>query len=109
LVFLDFPRFIEDPDYLFRKLEPHLPKSCTAARAAAAHHQLADAMKVRTARELEETSGQPETSRQSRATSIQYPSMHNLNCAALQRSQRNTTAPASFARRLARRLRRMVG
>ncbi len=109
MVFLDFPRFIEDPDYLFRKLEPHLPKTCTAAKAAAAHHQLADAMKVRTARELDQTSGEHEAARQSRATAIQYPSMQNLNRAALERSQRNTTAPASFARRLARRLQRMVG
>jgi hypothetical protein len=108
LVFLDFPRFIEDPDYLFSKLQPYLPNSCSAEQAALAHGQLADAAKVRTARELDQANSHA-AAQQSRATSIQYPSMQNLNQAALQRSQRSTAAPASFARRLARRLQRMVG
>ena len=109
LVFLDFPRFIEDPDYLYQKLEPYLPKQCSAAKAASAHSQLADSMKVRTGRELGQTTAADAAAQHSPSAAIQYPSMQSLNQAALERSQRGPAVPVGFARRLARRLRRMVG
>ena len=109
LVFLDFPRFIEDPDYLYQKLQPYLSASCSSERAVAAHQQLADSNKVRTGRELSQSTSNSAAPQQIHATAIHYPSKDSLNQAALQRSQRSAAVPVSFARRVARRVRRMVG
>lgn len=107
LVFLDFPRFIEDPDYLYQQLQPYLPPGCSPDKAGAAHAQLADSMKVRTGRELDQAAAADAAPR-SQAPGIQYPSMQSLDQAAFLRSQRSPAVPVGLVRRLARRLRRMV-
>jgi hypothetical protein len=52
MVFLDFPRLVNDPSYLFAKLRPFLPADSTEAQAKAAHAEVADATKVRVREEL---------------------------------------------------------
>jgi hypothetical protein len=51
IVFLMFPRFIEDPEYLFSKLSAYLP-GVSAAQASAVHARIADVAKVRVGNEL---------------------------------------------------------
>jgi len=53
VILLAFPRLIEDPDYLFRKLSPILPGTITAEFANAAHAGTADRAKVRIGKELD--------------------------------------------------------
>ena len=52
MVFLDFPRIIEDSDYLFEKLARFLPAGSNAETARASHSSLADPKKVRVEREI---------------------------------------------------------
>nr|WP_294521852.1 hypothetical protein [uncultured Rhodopila sp.] len=52
VVFLSFPRLIEDADYLYRMLAPVLPHPVDAETALAAHAALADPSKVRVGAEL---------------------------------------------------------
>jgi hypothetical protein len=52
IVFLAFPKLVEDGDYLFEKLRNHLPKGVTRAGALQAHANVADARKVRVGKEL---------------------------------------------------------
>ncbi len=47
LVFLAFPRLIEDPAYLYRKLQPVLPETISLEAGLAAHRATADPSKVR--------------------------------------------------------------
>jgi hypothetical protein len=47
IVFLDFPRLIEDADYLFAKLRPYLPADLGAETARERHRRVADPDKVR--------------------------------------------------------------
>lgn len=58
IVFLAFPKLVEDGDYLFEKLRHHLPKGVTRAGALQAHANVADARKVRVGRELASDSAQ---------------------------------------------------
>jgi hypothetical protein len=58
-VFLDFPRFAEDPAYLFRKLRPFLPGDATVEQARAVHAQTADRQKIRVGDEMRSTSAAP--------------------------------------------------
>ena len=51
IVFLAFPRFAEDPDYLFQKLAPFLPGT-GPAQARDLHARVADATKIRVGDEL---------------------------------------------------------
>lgn len=54
VVLLDFPRFIDDADYLHRKLQPLLGDKIGQAQALEAHRALVDPSKVRVGRELAE-------------------------------------------------------
>ena len=54
VVLLDFPRFIDDADYLHRKLQPLLGVRVGHAEALEAHRALVDPAKVRVGRELAE-------------------------------------------------------
>ena len=54
VVLLDFPRFIDDADYLHRKLQPLLGVRVGHAEAMEAHRALVDPAKVRVGRELAE-------------------------------------------------------
>lgn len=53
VVLLDFPRLVQDPDYLFDKLRRFVPASLPQARAA--HAGIADPEKIRVGRELAAT------------------------------------------------------
>jgi hypothetical protein len=53
LVFVAFPRFIEDGEYLFNKLRAILPLQVTDNQARTAHARVADRQKVRVGRELD--------------------------------------------------------
>lgn len=52
IVFIDFPRMINDAGYLFRKTAPFHPVGTSEATALAAHAELAQPTLVRTEREL---------------------------------------------------------
>jgi hypothetical protein len=52
MLFLSFPRFIEDADYLYRRLRSVLPCTVTREVALRAHAAVADAGKVRIGAEL---------------------------------------------------------
>jgi hypothetical protein len=53
VVFLAFPKFVEDPSYLFSKLGPLLPPSVDHGAACAAHRRVVDPAKVRVGSEVE--------------------------------------------------------
>jgi hypothetical protein len=52
ILFLGFPRFVEDGDYLFEQLRSILPETVTREQALAAHRQTAKREKVRAGDEL---------------------------------------------------------
>jgi len=53
VIFLSFPRLVEDADYLYRKLADVLPETITAEAARAAHADIAEPAKVRVGTELQ--------------------------------------------------------
>jgi hypothetical protein len=55
ILFLNFPRFIRDGDYLLRCLRPYLPDTIMDDTALDAHSRLADLEKVRIEREISAT------------------------------------------------------
>jgi hypothetical protein len=57
LVLLDFPRFVEDPEYLCDKLQPVLGDAVSRERALATHRSLAQPSKVRVERDLAAAAG----------------------------------------------------
>jgi hypothetical protein len=77
VIFLAFPRLIEDPTYLFSKLRPVLPDTITAEAALAAHRATAEPSKVRVGGE---TRAAPAA-----GFSLSGPSHAQLDRAALQR------------------------
>jgi len=52
MVLLDFPRFIKDADYLYRKLRPLIGDKVDHVRALGAHREVADPSLVRVGKEL---------------------------------------------------------
>jgi hypothetical protein len=52
LIFVAFPRLVEDADYLFGKLRPLIPASITPEQARRSHGRTADASLARVGREL---------------------------------------------------------
>lgn len=52
MLFLGFPRFVEDGDYLFERLRSILPETVTREQALAAHQRTAKREKVRAGDEL---------------------------------------------------------
>jgi hypothetical protein len=59
IVFLAFPRFAHDADYLFEKLRPILPCDTLADAARAAHLRVADVSKVRVGAEIKQPQHAP--------------------------------------------------
>jgi hypothetical protein len=80
IVFVAFPRLIEDANYVYEKLRPFLPPGTTADQARASHRQVADLERVRVERELrdEATRVPPRAD----ATEPEYPSRHDLSAGA---------------------------
>jgi len=52
-VLVDFPRFVQDGEYLFKALSPLLPPEATRERALSVHAEIADPAKARVGSELE--------------------------------------------------------
>lgn len=94
VVLLDFPRFIKDPDYLYRKLRPVIGDKVDQARALSAHRDIADPMLVRVGKELaaemaanqngDGASG-PGPAFGARAAALEFPSHAVLDRTALRR------------------------
>ena len=83
IIFLAFPRLVQDADYLFEKLRPILPKEISPEQARDAHRRLADKDKVRVGAEL----GQ-ETAPAGAAAGgplVKYPEQGALDAIALRR------------------------
>jgi hypothetical protein len=78
---LAFPRFTEDPEYLFSTLKDCLPSSIDLDAAFAAHRSVVDLDKVRVAEELS-GKGMPKTARKSPE---HYPALDDIDNAALRR------------------------
>ncbi len=51
MIFLDFPRIIEDAEYLYRKVRDYLPASVDLPAAVTAHQRIVDTGKVRVSKE----------------------------------------------------------
>ena len=107
LYFLDFPRFIEDADYLYDKLKPLLPADCDRRQAQAAHDSIADTSMVRTGRDLNSATPQPTAA--AIEPGITYPTATSLNQAAKLRVKKSTKRSPSLARRLINRVRGSIG
>ena len=52
IVFIHFPKLVEDGDYLFEKLRPFLPPGVTREQACDAHRAIVDPAKVRVSHEI---------------------------------------------------------
>lgn len=81
IVLLSFPRFIEEPEYLYRKLAPVFPQPISLDLARQAHGETADPGMVRVGREL-----QTSTNRPNQGFSLNGPSHEQLDRAALRRA-----------------------
>lgn len=91
LVLLEFPRLVEDADYLVRKLLPVLPAGIGEAEARGAHEIMADPSKVRVGRELrQEEAGE--------AFHLDFPPPETLERAALLRLLAETRRHLQMAR-----------
>jgi len=88
IIFLDFPRLIEEGDYLWSKLEPILRNGINRQDANAVHARIADSGKVRAGKEIGEAAQQQAVSNQTGAIlkgRIEFPSHETLDRAALLR------------------------
>ena len=86
LVLLDFPRFVEDADYLYGKLRPVLGERVERARALEAFRESAAPAKVRIARELATDAGpRPPRAAEARSPGLVFPSHAALDRMALRR------------------------
>jgi hypothetical protein len=83
ILFLAFPRFAKDPDYLYRKLVPLLPPGVDTARAREVHAATFEAAKVRVEHELGSSK-----EHDFRQEAVQYPTLQALDNAALRRELR---------------------
>jgi hypothetical protein len=82
IIFLAFPRFIDDATYLFEKLRPILPRLVDHKTACSAHQRVADPAKVRVGKEIEAL---PVTDRVPSARSMGYASAESLELIAVRR------------------------
>ena len=88
IIFLDFPRLVEDAAYLWSKLESILQHRIARQDAIAAHAKLADSAKVRAGKEinaLQERAAIQHDEETIPANRIAYPSHETLDRAALLR------------------------
>jgi hypothetical protein len=81
IIFLSFPKLIQDADYLFRKLRSVLPAEITLERAQQIHAKIADLKKVRVEGELLAENNQMARS----ANGTDVPSFEKLDNIALRR------------------------
>lgn len=83
ILFLSFPRLVEDRQYLFDKLRPFLPPELTREQAVAAHARVADMAKVRVGSELQRPVETTPVS--TKWPGIGYPSVARLDLIATRR------------------------
>ncbi|KAF1067250.1 hypothetical protein [Variovorax sp.] len=88
IVLLDFPRFIEDPDYLYGALSATLGDSVDRASALRAHARVAEPSKVRIGRELAEPAAGAEAVG---APRLAFPNHAALDRSALKRELANAS------------------
>jgi hypothetical protein len=90
IVFLDFPRFVEDAEYAYSKLRPYIPAD--HGTALEAHAGVADLSKVRTSKEIKRQSSEPgDTTEQGSKLidgGLKYPSVDAIDSIALRREHR---------------------
>lgn len=86
LVMLDFPRLVEDPDYLYEKLHPVIGDKVDRERALLAHRETAVPSKVRVGRELAtHTTSPPSQGPYAPTHGIEFPSQATLDRVAIKR------------------------
>jgi hypothetical protein len=83
VLFLAFPRFATDPDYLYRRIAPLLPVAVNIAQAREVHAATFEASKIRVEREFSDA--EEPTSFSQEAT---YPTFQALDNAALRREMK---------------------
>ncbi|WP_213952844.1 hypothetical protein [Variovorax sp. dw_954] len=100
VVFLDFPRLVEDAQYLYRSLHPVLGDKVDRKRALAEHARLAAPGKVRIGRELANvSSGKARTSVPRVLASDAFPSHDTLDRIALLRELEKARAATHDAQK----------
>lgn len=92
IVFLDFPRLVEDGEYLYEQLRPVFGNSVTREQAIAAHKRSARKDFVRVGAELEGKEGCAGSS----PVPIKFPSFSDIDRAALFRELKNAKRDADL-------------
>ncbi len=86
IALLDFPRLIQDPEYLYGKLASFLPTTLGRDAAIAAHEKVADPTKVRVGTEIASSSGNtPSEGDRKVDPRLQYPEFSAIDNVALKR------------------------
>ena len=85
MLFLAFPRFVRDADYLYAQLRPLLPSGISREAALAAHAAVADPDKVRVGPELARLASAAEPAPATAAGALTGPSFADLDRVALAR------------------------
>jgi hypothetical protein len=93
IVFVDFPRMVEDAAYLWEALEPAIGTQVKRDAAIEAHRRSADPAKVRTGGDLGRGSGHPPA-----APSLTFPSFDTLDRSALLRELERLRKSSDSAR-----------
>ncbi len=99
IVFLSFPRIVEDADYLFAKLRPYLSDDLSSEVARKAHHVVTERGHPRMESELSDA---PASIERRMEPSLEYPSQDRLEGVALRRqAQRRNDEVAALKAQLA--------
>lgn len=93
IIFLDFPRFAEDAEYLHRQLQPVIDRVVSPSEAIEIHRAIADPGLIRSGRELAEDSPDSHFP----ASSIRFPEHEVLDRAALYRELKNARSAVHCA------------
>ena len=97
MLFLAFPRFVRDADYLYSQLRPLLPPGISREAALVAHAAIADAGKVRVGQELASLAPVAATPPTAAAGSLVGPSFAELDRVALARELTRQRAASAQA------------
>lgn len=100
IIFLDFPRFAEDAEYLHQQLQPVIRHAVSQSAAIEVHRAIANPGLIRAGRELVDTAP-PE---QASAPGIRFPEHEALDRAALYRELKNARSAARNAAESTRRV-----
>lgn len=92
-IFLDFPRFAEDSEYLYRQLQPVIGHAVSQSEAIDIHRAISNPALIRSGRELAEDSPDSRFT----TSSIRFPEHEVLDRAALYRELKNARSAARCA------------